>query len=78
MKYFLFIIFSINLYSQDRLDPQPALDLLTVPDSIFISTPNKFKKGWNWSSESRKLDSALSIDYDHTGINFNSLNSGFL
>jgi hypothetical protein len=68
MKIILFIIiaFSYITFSQNRLDPQPILDSLTVNDSIFSTTENKFIKAWNWSSESRKLDSALLIDYDHT------------
>jgi hypothetical protein len=68
MKIILFIIiaFSYFTFSQNRLDPQPILDSLTVNDSIFSTTENQFIKAWNWSSESRKLDSALLIDYDHT------------
>lgn len=59
MKLLLLVLLSLNLYSQDRIDPQPALDLLTVPDSMLVSTSTKFKKAWNWSSESNKLDNAL-------------------
>ena len=68
MKILLIILlaFNISILCQDRIDPQPILDSLTVNDSIFSTTENKFIKAWNWSSESRKLDSALLIDYDHT------------
>ncbi len=71
MKIVIFIIlaFSYITFSQNRLDPQPILDSLTVNDSIFSTTENKFIKAWNWSSQSRKLDSALDIDYNHTFIN---------
>lgn len=58
MNVLIFILLNF-MYSQDRIDPQSALDLLTVPDSMLVNTSNKFKKAWNWSSESRKLDNAL-------------------
>lgn len=63
----IFIYFS-NTFAQDRLDPYPILDSLTVNQSIFSNNPNKFKKGWNWSSQSKKLSSALGIDYDQIPI----------
>lgn len=70
MKIILFIIiaFSYITFSQNRLDPQPILDSLTVNDSIFSTSENQFIKAWNWSSQSNKLDEALDIDYDHTGF----------
>ena len=68
MKILLFVLFTCTLMSQNRLDPQPILDSLTVNHSIFSNTPNKFKKGWNWSSESKKLSSTLGINYDQIPI----------
>jgi hypothetical protein len=53
---------------QDRLDPHPILDSLTVNSSIFSTTEHQFIKGWNWSSQSRKLDSVLGNNFNHTGI----------
>lgn len=48
----LLLVISIShIYSQNRIDPQPILDSLTVNDSIFSTTENKFIKAWNWSSE---------------------------
>ncbi len=77
MKILLIILlaFNISILCQDRIDPQPILDSLTVNDSIFSTTENKFIKAWNWSSQSNKLDDALDIDYDHTFINPSLLNN---
>ncbi len=71
----IMLIFSYCALSQNRLDPQPILDSLTVNDSIFSTTENKFIKAWNWSSQSNKLDDALGIDFDHTFINPSLLNN---
>lgn len=38
----LILIYSSNSYAQDRLDPHPILDSLSVNQSIFSNTPNKF------------------------------------
>lgn len=73
--FLIFIVFSINSSAQSRIDPQNILDSLTVTDTIFINN-SKFRKGWNWSSESRKLDSALLINYNHTGLNSTLLSTG--
>jgi len=69
-KYLLIIMLLIctYAYSQNRIDPTSLINDFT-PMTVFNfnADSSHFVKGWNWSSESRKLDSALLMNFNHTG-----------
>jgi Secretion system C-terminal sorting domain len=58
----------ISVRSQDRIDPANYLYKVSVSDSMYKFEDNRFKKGWNWGSQIRKLDSALRMNFNHDGI----------
>lgn len=71
MKTFKIIILFIicigyTLEAQDRTDPASILPILDYPASLYNFNQTEFVRGWNWGSESRKLDSALKMNTVHT------------
>ncbi len=59
------IIATLQIYTQDRIDPASYINGLTSPNTMLNFNPGKFVKAWNWGSETRKLDSALLMDFSH-------------
>ena len=60
---FLFIN-SLNLFSQDKIDPSPVFDKNDYPDVINHKLDSKFVIGWNWDMGGRDIDSAMMTDFD--------------
>ena len=67
MKMLLIILLAtlISINAQDRLDPEAYLDEIAITSGRMTDTVKAFKKGWNWENETRKLDSALKINFNH-------------
>lgn len=57
-------LFPISAFTQDYIDPDSYLYKVNIPDSIYNKNPGRFVKGWTCSSESRKLDSAMSMNFN--------------
>jgi hypothetical protein len=60
---FLMLI-SFNLFSQDKIDPNPLLAIDTAM-SIRANGSNSFLRCWNWGSQGKALDSALKMNSSH-------------
>ncbi len=67
---FLLAFFS-QLLAQDKVDPRPLDSSLFSDTAVYDKDFHKrhFIRGWNYSGESKKLDSALRINYQLSGLN---------
>ncbi len=60
----IMVFSSLNIISQDVIDPRPLFSKDTL--SVYDHRGNQFIFGWNWGGEGRKLDLALNMNTYHT------------
>lgn len=83
MKKLIILMLLVSfLKAQDRLDPDAKLKYTvspysTAPTTIYDTTRNEFIYGWNWGSESKKLDEALGINFIHESNDYHPANTNW-
>lgn len=52
----IFLLMSLSIYCQDKIDPPTVLSDTTANYSLIINHQDRFILGWNWGTPGRKLD----------------------